>query len=213
MNAVDRFSNTLARYRQLPQALPQQAYPQAYPQAAPSLPVYPQQVQSIQPQPVRPQPQSDVEKTLAKVGEGAAVLSRLASLVQRVQNPPAAVTSVQPTPGYPATPPYVPTPGPLGQSLQRLGQAVGDKGVDTFIRQAAPVVDEAIPLIEDIVNMVEGKPRQQAPASVPNPYQPYAAPAQSPSVTQQVAPIVDGVTSLVSGVGSLVKAFEGLFKR
>ncbi|MNK57070.1 hypothetical protein D3C87_761200 [compost metagenome] len=206
MNAVDRFSNTLARYRQqstLPPVLP---------------------VQSVQPQPVQqPARPSDVERAMNKVAEVTPILSRLAALVTRVQNPapaatapasyPASYPTTYPSPypaPYPGTPPYVAPTGAVGQSLQRLGQAVGSRDVDTFVRQAAPVLDEALPLIDDIVNLVGGKSRQPAQVGIASTQAPSGSVS---SLGQQVAPVMDGVTSLVTGVGSLVKAFEGLFKR
>ena len=210
MNAVDRFSTTLARYRQ-----------QATPQPAGALPAYPRQVQSVQPYPGQPaqQPprQSDVERALEKVGEGASLLSRLAALVTRVQHPqaaPAATTSAMPYPAatYPGTPPYMAPAQSVGQSLQRLGQSVGSREVDTFVRQAAPVIDEALPLIDDIINLANGKPRQQTVGAAAT-QQPSGVTTQASAIAQQVAPVVEGVNSLGSGVTSVVKAFEGLFKR
>lgn len=193
MNAVDRFSNTMARYRQQIPPTPQPVYPQA------SYPAYPQQVRSVQ-----PQPRSDVEKALDKVAEVTPVLSRLAALVNRVQSPPPTEMA---GPGVAAMPPQ----GPIGQSLQRLGQAVGSSDVDRFVRQAAPVIDEAVPLIEDILNLANGKsPQAAAPQAV---YQPYGTAPQAPSISQQVGSVVDGLGSLAAGVNSMVKAFEGLFKR
>lgn len=196
MNAVDRFSSTLARYRQLPQVAPagvQSVQPQAL--------VVPAPVQA------RPDSRSDLDRALDKVSEATPLLSRLAALVNRVQNPNAAV---QATSLYPGIPPIAPQPGPLGQSLQRLGAAVGDKGVDQFVRQAAPVIDDAIPLIEGVVNLFSGNAPRPA---VSNPYQASTYPNPQPSISQQVAPMVEGVTSLVSGVASLANAIGGLFKR
>lgn len=189
MNAVDRFSNAMAQYRQLP---PQ---PQ-------TLPAYPQ------PPAAQPPRRSDLDKALDKVAEVTPILSRMAALANRIQNPAGAVNSVQvypAYPGYPATPPIAPAQGPLGQSLQRLGQAVGSSDVDHFVRQAAPVIDEALPLIEDIVNLTSGKSRQPVQAASTYPYQPYGAPNPQPTIAQQVAPIVDGVSSLVNLIGGLFK--------
>lgn len=196
MNAVDRFSSTLARYRQQPQLV--QAGVNSVQQ--PSTPV-------IVPQPLMPPPatsRSEVDKALDKFQQVTPMLSRLAALVNRVQQP---ATTVQ---AYPGVPIVQPSAGPLGQSLQRLGQAVGDKGVDQFVRTAAPVIDDAIPFIEDVVNLFSGKPVR--PVAQPGVVQPYGAQAAAPSISQQVAPMVDGVTSLVSGVSSLVNAIGGLFK-
>lgn len=207
MNAVDRFSNTLARYRQ-----------QSTPQPAGALPTAPRPVQSVQPiqLPVAQQPaqRSDVDRVLEKVSEVTPILSRLAALVNRVQNPQPAVatTSTYPAATYPGTPPYMAPAQTVGQSLQRLGQSVGNRDVDTFVRQAAPVIDEALPLIDDILNLASGKPRQQT-VGVDSATQPYGTPGQGSTISQQVAPVVEGVNSLVTGVTSVVKAFEGLFKR
>lgn len=209
MNAVDRFSNTLARYRQ-----------QSTPQPAGALPTAPRPVQSVQPiqHPVVQQPaqRSDVDRVLEKVSEVTPILSRLAALVNRVQNPqPAVATTAAPTypaSTYPGTPPYMAPAQTVGQSLQRLGQSVGNRDVDTFVRQAAPVIDEALPLIDDILNLASGKPRQQT-VGIDSVTQPYGTPGQAPTISQQVAPVVEGVNSLVTGVTSVVKAFEGLFKR
>lgn len=207
MNAVDRFSSTLARYRQVPQA--QQMGVQSAQQAQavylpPQLPTAP-----VQPQPA---PRNDLDRALSKVNEVTPVLSRLAALVHRVQQPAPA-----PAAAYPATPGIVPgaapAVGPMGQSLQRLSQAVGNRDVDQFVRQTAPVIDEAIPLIEDVVNLINGKPVRPVaqPAGAPA-YPVYGAQAGSPTFSQTVTPVVDGVTSLVSGVSSLVNAIGGLFK-
>ena len=203
MNAVDRFSNTLARYRQqstLPPMQPVQSVQQP-----------PVQLPPVQ-QPARP---SDVERAVNKVAEVTPILSRLAALLTRVQNPAPAATAPASYPAtypatYPGTPPLVAPTGAVGQSLQRLGQAVGSKDVDTFVRTAAPVLDEALPLIDDIVNLVGGKSRQPAQVGIASTQAPSGSVS---SLGQQVAPVMDGVTSLVTGVGSLVKAFEGLFKR
>lgn len=207
MNAVDRFSNTLARYRQQTTLPP-----------AGSLPAYPQQVQSVQPQPVQqPARRSDVERALDTVAEVTPILSRLAALVTRVQNPqPAAATpaaATYPAVTYPGTPPYVAPSNSVGQSLQRLGQSVGSRDVDTFVRQAAPVIDQALPLIDDIINLASGKSRQQTVGISSTNAQPYGTSGPASTISQQVAPVVEGVNSLVTGVTSVVKAFEGLFKR
>lgn len=205
MNAVDRFSSTLARYRHLPQVQQMGAQSVQQPQAVylpPQLPVAPSAP--------RPASRSDLDRALDKVQEVTPVLSRLAALVNRVQQPvPAA--AYPGTPGIAAAP--APAAGPLGQSLQRLSHAVGSKDVDQFVRQTAPVIDEAIPLIEDVVNLFNGKPvRPVAQPAGAQPYAPYGAQVASPSVSQAVAPMVDGVTSLVSGVSSLVHAIGSLFK-
>jgi len=206
MNAVDRFSNTLARYRQ-----------QVTPQPAGALPTALRPVQSVQ-LPVAQQPaqRSDVDRVLEKVSEVTPILSRLAALVHRVQHPQAAVATAAaptyPASTYPGTPPYVAPAQTVGQSLQRLGQSVGNRDVDTFVRQAAPVIDEAIPLIDDIINLANGKPRQQT-VGIASATQPYGTSGQATTIAQQVAPVVEGVNSLVTGVTSVVKAFEGLFKR
>lgn len=168
MNAVDRFSSTYARYNQ---QLSQ--YPVAPPPVA-------------QPTPPAQKKRSDLDKALDTVAEVAPVLSRLAVIVGKVQNPQQpAVTSVQ-TPGYPgyATPPIAPQVGPMGQSLQQIGQAIGGKDVDRFVRSAAPVIDEAIPLIEDIVNLFGGKKKPpQAPPVYQNPTTP---PPQQQQIYQPV---------------------------
>ena len=195
MNAVDRFSNTLARYRQQSTLQP--------------IGVSSVQPQLIQPPVQQPAQRSDIERAMDKVAEVTPILSRLAALVTRVQNPAPATTAAV---TYPGTPPYVAPAGSVGQSLQRLGQSVGSRDVDTFVRQAAPVLDQALPLIDDILNLASGKSRQPAPVGVAGTVQPAASNAVS-SLGQQVAPVMDGVTSLVTGVNSLVKAFEGLFKR
>jgi hypothetical protein len=216
MNAVDRFSNTLARYRQ-----------QSTPQPAGALPTIPRPVQSVQP-PAAQQPahRSEVDRVLEKVSEVTPILSRLAALLNRVQNPQPAVAttspptypapnypvSTYPAATYPGTPPYVAPAQTVGQSLQRLGQSVGNRDVDTFVRQAAPVIDEALPLIDDIINLASGKPRQQT-VGISASAQPNGTSGQATAIAQQVAPVVDGVNSLVTGVNALVKTFEGLFKR
>ena len=217
MNAVDRFSNTLARYRQQSTMAPAGALP-AYPQ-----PAYPQSVQSVQQQAAQPPARrSDVERALDKVAEVTPILSRLAALVTRVQQPQPAVATA-PTPTYPAptypaaaypgTPPYVAPTQSVGQSLQRLGQSVGSRDVDTFVRQAAPVIDQALPLIDDIINLASGKSRPQTVGIASTAAQPYGNSGPASTISQQVAPVVEGVNSLVTGVTSVVKAFEGLFKR
>lgn len=174
MNAVDRFSSTYARYNQQLSQLPVTQPPVA------------------QPTPPAPQKRSDLDKALSTVAEVAPVLSRLAVIVGKVQNPQQpAVNSVQ-TQGYPgyATPPIAPQVGPMGQSLQRLGQAVGGSDMDRFVRSAAPVIDDAIPLIEDIVNLFGGKKKPPtAPPVYQNPPQPqqvYQPVYQQPGYPQPV---------------------------
>ncbi|GEM_PF-6235805 len=181
MNAVDRFSNTLARYRQLPQPV------------SPGIQSVPQPFLL---QPVQAAPRTDVERALDKVAEVTPLLSRLAMLVNRVQNPQPAAASINSA--YPSM--STVAPGALGQSLQRLGQAVGNKDVDRFVRQAAPVIDDVIPLIEGILNLASGKPQQPVGT---NSYQ--ASAVGQPSIAQQVTPIVEGISSLVSALGSLFK--------
>lgn len=160
---------------------------------------------------------SDSEKAFEVVNQAAPLVGQLAGLINRSQTPHADGQQAH-------------MPGPVGRSLEQINGTVKDKNFDKFVRQAAPVIDEAIPVVSRLVDLVSGKRRDDVtlPAPAPNPHHPYygypsagyphvpqhptMSPVGYPPMPQQSTVPQDRFTQAVQGVAGLASVISGWFK-
>lgn len=206
-NAIDNFQSFYSQYRNAPAAPAQSGMAASVSPNAGNPPAYNPYASTYTPAPNRGTPQP--LGTQQPIGaQQQPVNSQPWNNPNYPQQPgyPQPTVPTQPTypTGYPQQPQTLPGfpqqgipgyAGPLTSTLGAFSGVVNDKGYDKFVRETAPVIDTAIPLITGIVGLFsKKKPEQpaQAPTTANSVYMPnaqpgYQQPAYQPPVYQQPA--------------------------